>query len=225
MVEKTCREEGRRDETLAQLLTGFSFVSFLCFQGHQEHRGEAAGPFEKNRLQHPGFEGPDQHPERVCRVMAAGIKENKKKKKGRYSSSGTEAGRPLWTLKWAGAQAAQTDPDGHQGPGEPGRSVGADQRLAVHLWFLHSYPHSWKSSKYTTRLRRLDCVFRLLLFLVTHLSFFLYRCNTLLHLLLPFLKESHSLLFQFVEEINPPPTPRPPPSPKNQWLSQRHPGI
>lgn len=47
---------------------------FLCFQGYQEHRGEAAGPFEKNRLQHPGFEGPDQHPERVCRVMAAAKK-------------------------------------------------------------------------------------------------------------------------------------------------------
>lgn len=65
-------EDVRRTE---RWLSPHAFVCFSpCFQGYQEHRGEAAGPFEKNRLQHPGFEGPDQHPERVCCVMAAAKK-------------------------------------------------------------------------------------------------------------------------------------------------------
>lgn len=50
----------------------------LCSQGYQEHRCEAARPSKKNCLQHPGSEGPDQHSERVCCVMAAKEKEKKK---------------------------------------------------------------------------------------------------------------------------------------------------
>lgn len=52
------------------------FCHVSLFQGYKEHRGEAAWPFEKNRLQYLGFKGPDQYPERVCSVIVTtkGIK-------------------------------------------------------------------------------------------------------------------------------------------------------
>lgn len=93
-------KRGRRDmcekcwnEAKAQILILISCHVSLS-QGYQEHWGEAARPFEKNCLQHLGFEGPDQHPECVCCVILT------RKRMGDQALK--QAAH--WTISWAGAE-------------------------------------------------------------------------------------------------------------------------
>lgn len=99
-------------------------VSIL--QGYQEYWSEAAGPFEKNCLQHPWFKGPDQHPERVRSVIL-----NPKGAKTKHWSSSPLNSELSWSETAETLWIGRTGRMCHRvGPTEP-------DPLTVHFWSLH----------------------------------------------------------------------------------------